>query len=209
VSGPAGPHLSVGSEPVTDDDAELIAQSLDCPERFAMIYDKHVAGIHRYVAGRLGPDVADDLVAETFLVAFRGRAGFDPARGAARPWLYGIATNLVARHRRAEARRYRAVARAGPDPDEPGQEDDIAERLTAQQLRRPLARAVARLPTGERDAFLLIALAGLSYEEVARALSIPVGTVGSRLTRARQRIRNALGGLEPEPPMTKEKNSNG
>src|ERR1700761_8653711 len=102
--GRPGPGPTPGLGP-TATDATLIAESLHRPERFAAIYDRYFAEIYRYVAGRLGPDVADDLAAETFTDAFRKRAQFQPSRGALRPWLYGIATNLVARHRRLEAPR--------------------------------------------------------------------------------------------------------
>jgi RNA polymerase sigma factor (sigma-70 family) len=151
------------------------------------------------VAGRLGPDVADDLAAETFLVAFRRRERFDPARGAVRSWLYGIATNLVGQHRRAEARRYRALAKVAEVPPAASESEGerIAQRVSARTLRRPLMLALAGLPAGDRDLLLLVSLGGLSYEEVALALSIAPGTVGSRLNRARRKVSAALGGANP------------
>lgn len=97
-------------------DEDVLAESLRLPEAFGELYARHFAPVYRYVAGRLGADAADDLAAETFLAAFRRRTRFDPARGAVRPWLYGIATNLVAQHHRSESRRYAALARAGADP---------------------------------------------------------------------------------------------
>ncbi len=183
----------------------MVAESLHRPERFAAIYDRYFAEIYRYVAGRLGPDVADDLAAETFTDAFRKRAQFQPSRGALRPWLYGIATNLVARHRRVEARRLNALAReagraraADGKSADPGDLADLAAaRVSAQQLRKPLARALARLPDGDRDVLLLVSLADLSYEEVAAALGIPAGTVGSRLNRTRRTLRAALNDIDP------------
>ncbi len=185
-----GPHAAAAA------DAAVVAESLHHPERFAAIYDRYFAEIYRYVAGRLGPDVADDLAAETFTDAFRKRAQFQPSRGALRPWLYGIATNLVARHRRLEARRLSALARA--DRRATAEADDLADladqaaaRVSAQQLRKPLAQALAQLPDHDRDVLLLVSLADLSYEEVAAALGIPPGTVGSRLNRARRKVRTA------------------
>src|ERR671915_2470160 len=77
------------------DDTMVLARSGSDPDHFAGIYDRYFGEVYRYVAGRLGRDVADDLAAETFLVAFRKRHRFDPARGSVRPWLYGIATTLV------------------------------------------------------------------------------------------------------------------
>jgi RNA polymerase sigma factor (sigma-70 family) len=173
-------------------DEAVLAESLSCPETFGELYTRYFGEVYRYMAGRLGPDAADDLAAETFLAAFRRRSTFDPALGSVRPWLYGIATNLVAGHRRAESRRYAALARIVADPAEDSDENQIAERLTAWQARRSLAVALARLPEGDRDVLLLIAIGGLSYAEVAFALSVPEGTVGSRLNRARRKLAAAL-----------------
>lgn len=184
-SGPAGPGAPA-------DDARLVALSLQQPERFGDLYDRYFAEIYRYVASRLGPDIADDLAAETFLAAFRSRRRYDVAQGSARSWLYGIATNMIGRHRRAEARRYRALARTPPGGPEYGEEDRIAEQVSARQLRPALMQALAGLPAGDRDVLLLISVGGLSYDEVATALAIAPGTVGSRLNRARRKVRAAL-----------------
>lgn len=174
----------------------VIARSRGEPESFAALFDRHVDAAHRYVARRLGSEVANDLVAETFTTAFQQRHRFDPARGTgadARPWLCGIATNLVGRHRRPEARRFKATARilAPADHDEP-LADRAADRVAAGAVRRELAAALAALPTRHRDVLLLVAWGDLSYEESARALGIPVGTVRSRLHRARSKLRETL-----------------
>lgn len=174
-------------------DEAVLTNSLDCPELFAELYTRYFVDIYRYMAARLGPDVADDLAAETFLAAFRRRDAFDPRLGTVRPWLYGIATNLIAGHRRAESRRNAALARIGADVPVQDAEEQIAERLTAWQARRSLARALAQLPDRERDVLLLTAVGGLSYADVAFALSVPEGTVASRLSRARRRLAAALG----------------
>ncbi|MWK37077.1 sigma-70 family RNA polymerase sigma factor [Actinomadura sp. J1-007] len=182
-------------------DALLIARSLRQPEEFAPLFHRHAPRIHRYIAQRLGPDAAEDLMAETFLVAFRNRHRYDSERADARPWLYGIATNLIARHREAEVRAYRLLERAGPGSPAVRPGDDlgerVADRVTAQSLHGPLAGALAALPVRVRDVVLLVAWADLSYDEVAEALDIPVGTVRSRLHRARRRLRDALGGADP------------
>jgi len=177
-------------------DAALIAESLRIPERFALIFDRHGEAIHRYVARRLGPDVADDLAAETFLLAFQRRDGYDTTCAGARPWLYGIATNLIARRRQAEARFYRAIARTGIDPAAEPVDDTVAARVSAQASRGRLAAALAALSSGDRDV-LLLAASELSYAETARALGLPVGTVSSRLVRARAKVREVLGGVNP------------
>jgi len=184
--------------PVTDDDAALIERSWHHPEAFAVLYDRYFEEIHRYVSGRLGMQIADDLAAETFLVAFRKRQTFDSARGAVRPWLYGIATNLLAQHRRSETRRLEAFQRAPADEAaDDGHEDRVTARVAAANAQGRLATALGRLSTGDRDVLLLVALADLTYEEVAQTLDIPFGTVGSRLNRVRKKLRRALGGVNP------------
>jgi RNA polymerase sigma-70 factor, ECF subfamily len=174
------------------DDAALIAQSLRAPECFGMLFDRHAAAIYRYIARRLGRDAADDLVAETFLTAFRQRGRYDGVHADARPWLYGIATRLIGRHRRDEVRFFRAIARTGVDPAAELIADQVTSRVAAQAASRDLAAAMAALPPGHRDVLLLIA-SGLGYQETAAALGVPVGTVSSRLLRARRRVRALIG----------------
>jgi RNA polymerase sigma factor (sigma-70 family) len=178
-------------------DSALIQQSLSEPERFAEVFDRHAPTVHRYVARRMGTALADDLTAETFLVAFRQRARYDSGQPVALPWLYGIATNLIRREQRTEIRQYRAFARTGVDPAVPSGEDDSVARVTAGTQQRQLAAALAELSERERSVLLLIAWAQLSYDEVARELGIPIGTVRSRLHSARKRIRTALGDSNP------------
>ncbi|MEU6430508.1 RNA polymerase sigma factor [Microbispora sp. NPDC046973] len=180
-----------GAEP---SDAGLIEASLTAPERFAGVFDRHADEIHAYAGRRLGPEHADDVTAETFLVAFRKRHRYDTSRPDARPWLYGIAGNLISGHRRSEVRRLRALARAPRDAGERGahEEERGAERASAAALRPALAAALARLSAAERDLLLLVAWADLSYEEAAEALKIPIGTVRSRLHRVRAKLRRHL-----------------
>lgn len=161
-------------------------------ETFTAVFDRHFGAVHGYVARRLGRDVADDVAAETFLTAFRLRDRFDASRGDRLAWLYGIATNLMRRHRRNEVRGYRAMARLEPAGTIANHDDRVVTRVSAEQLRGELAAALAGLSAGERDVLLLIALAGLTYEQVAGALGISYGTVGSRLHRARRKVRAAL-----------------
>jgi RNA polymerase sigma-70 factor (ECF subfamily) len=187
---------SAGTERGQPDDASLIAESGAFPERFGVVFDRHAAAIHGYVARRLGRDAADDLVAETFLVAFSRRQGYDPGQPSARPWLYGIATRLISRHRRDEVRFFRAIARSGIDPAAEPVADEGIRRADALLLRRRLAGALAALSAADRDA-LLLAADGLSYQEAALALGIPAGTLSSRLARARRHVRVALGGVNP------------
>lgn len=179
------------------DDAREVELSLQDPERFGVLFDRYFAEVHAYVASRLGRDAADDLAAETFLTAFRKRQGFDPARGVVRGWLYGIATRHMSRYRRREVREYRAMSRsAGPLPEE-SPADRITDRVSAGASRAQLAKALAELPQGDRDVLLLVALAGLGHAEVATALDIPYGTVCSRLSRVRRKLRGVLADINP------------
>src|SRR5688572_6710698 len=97
------------------DDSTIIEGSLRDPERFAVIFDRHAPYIQRYLARRLGHQIADDLVSETFLTAFRKRVRYDLGQRDARPWLYGIASNLAGQHRRDEVRELRLRHAVGPD----------------------------------------------------------------------------------------------
>ena len=178
-------------------DARVIEQSWTQPERFAAIFERYFSQIHQYLAGRVGGKTADDLAAEVFVVAFAQRQRYDLARGCARPWLYGIATNLIGTHWRQEQRRYRALARTDARQVSPSDEDLVADRVSASAVGPALAAALAALEAGDRDVLLLVALADLGNREVAQALGIPYGTVGSRLNRARKRLREALGGANP------------
>jgi RNA polymerase sigma-70 factor (ECF subfamily) len=182
------------------DDASLIEQSRHEPEAFAGLYDRHAAPIHRYVARRLGGQAADDLVAETFLAAFRQRTRYDLGRPDARPWLYGIAGNLIGKHRRSEIRMLRALARTGVDPVVESHTERSDAKVSAAAASRPLAEALAGISARDRDVLLLVAWADLTYEQVAEALGIPIGTVRSRLSRARRNVREALGGVDPTVP---------
>jgi RNA polymerase sigma-70 factor (ECF subfamily) len=171
-------------------DAAVIRSSFDEPARFGEIFDRHATVVFRYLVRRVGVDDAELLLGDVFRVAFEKRATYDEARPSARPWLYGIATNLLAHHRRSEARRIAATARllAGQVPPDDST-DQVVARLDALDLWPDVAEAVALLPEGERDTLLLYVWEELSYDEIASALDIPVGTVRSRLNRARLRLR--------------------
>jgi RNA polymerase sigma factor (sigma-70 family) len=173
-------------------DAALIERSLTEPELFSEVFDRYYAEIHGYVSRRLGSSLADDVASETFLIAFDRRRRYDAAHPSARPWLYGIASNLVSRHHRAELRRYRALARSGVFDVVDGMEG-VAARLDAEALRGRLAVALLEVADPDREVLLLVAWGQLSCEEAARALGIRAGTARSRLHRARKRTRAALG----------------
>ncbi|MFD6551413.1 RNA polymerase sigma factor [Streptomyces sp. NPDC058398] len=184
-----------------DSDASVIERSWDEPDVFAELFHRYADDIHRYAARRLGTEAADDLMAETFVIAFQRRRRYDLSRPHARPWLYGIVTRLIGGHRRAEARRLRAVSRvASAAPADGGGEplaERVAARISAESTRGALSAALAKLPARHRDVLLVIAWGDLDYAEAAEALGIPVGTVRSRLHRARKKLREALGGSDP------------
>jgi RNA polymerase sigma-70 factor (ECF subfamily) len=164
-------------------DADAIGGS----DTFVVVFDRHFRVVHRYVARRLGSEWADELAAETFARAFAARSSYDPRLADARPWLLGIATNLIRQHRRSEERRWRAYARSVvPDSLE------LGELAVSGAMDAPLAVGLASLPRGERDVLLLYAWFDLSYEEIAQALGLPVGTVRSRLNSARRRMGAAV-----------------
>lgn len=176
-------------------DAEIIAASLTDPEAFGTVFDRHAGTVFGYLARRIGDHAADDVLSEVFTTAFRLRSRYDLDRPHALPWLYGIATNLLHRHRRTERAHYRVLSATGVDPLAvlTDHADDVALRVTAEMEARAVAGALAVLTTKERDVLLLLVWGGLSYEQIALALDLPVGTVRSRLNRARQRLRAALG----------------
>jgi RNA polymerase sigma factor (sigma-70 family) len=174
----------------TGSDAAVVAASLDTPACFGALFDRHATVIFRYLVRRVGPDEADALLGEVFRIAFEKRERYDLDRPNARPWLYGISTNLLARHRRSEARRLRATARLRAHHVPAGDpSDQVITEVDARDLWPHIAEAVERLPEGERDVLLLYVWEELSYEEIAGALGVPVGTVRSRLNRARVSLR--------------------
>lgn len=172
-------------------DGEMIAASLTDPRAFGVIFERHFAAIHGYLRRRLDRELADELASQTFLVAFDCRQRFDRRRPDSRPWLFGIATNLARNHRRREIRELRALAGLAPAPL--AGIDGVEARIDAERMRAPLAQGLAQLPSEEADVLLLLAWSELDQAEIAEALEIPRGTVKSRLSRARGRLRDALG----------------
>ena len=172
-------------------DAEVIGRSLGEPEAFGLIYDRHAATLLRFLGRRAGSKVAEGLVGELFRVAFERRKAFDASRSSALPWLYGIGSKLLLKHRRGEARRLRASARMAADSEAPVRRAGAAA-LDARLLFPRVADAIEALPDEERSARLLFAWEDLSYHSVAEALELPIGTVRSRLNRARTRLRELL-----------------
>lgn len=184
-------------------DSEIIQRSLGQPRAFAELFDRHARTLGGYAARRLGADAGEDILSETFLVAFAKRGSFDASWDSALPWLYGIASRLIRKHRAKEARHFRSAVRSA------GREEDISHgdlettiaRLDAELSTRELAPRIAALSSRDRETLLLYAWGDLTYEEVAAALGVPVGTIRSRMNRVRTR-------LNPDRVVSRERSVN-
>ncbi len=174
-------------------DAAVIEQSLGDPEAFGAIFDRHVRSVHAYLARRSNTQAAEGLLGEVFRVAFETRERFQPEHLSCLPWLYGIAANVLRQDFRTGRRQGRIAdrlreVRPGPSPAAGTPEDQLAGR----ELVDRAVAAAARLPEADRETLLLFVWEELSYEEIATALGVPIGTVRSRLHRARTRVREQL-----------------
>ena len=174
-------------------DNEVIERSVSEPAKFAMLYDRHAPSVFRYAAQRLGDHAADDVMSETFLVAFERRSAYDVTVVDARPWSLGIATRLMRKHVRLEATAWKGMSADLAGQIVPDLIDLTGARIDAQRLTRRLARALRRLSEVDRDTLLLYAWGNLDYASIATAMEVPVGTVRSRLNRARRQLRRAAG----------------
>lgn len=173
-------------------DSDIIRQARESPEAFAELYDRHASAIFRYAARRAGEFVADDVTSETFLIAFEQLSTFDHRKVDALPWLLGIATNLLRRHHRAEFRTLRALAKSASRESIADDTDLITARIDANAATARMALALKNMPAVDRETLLLYAWADLSYEAIAIAMDVPLGTVRSRLNRARKKLRTKL-----------------
>jgi RNA polymerase sigma factor (sigma-70 family) len=180
--------------PAAQSDAAAIARSCTDAQAFTSIVDRHFAVIHRYLARRIGSDRADDLAAQAFAIAFRRRGDFDENADSARPWLFGIATNVLRNDLRAERRMLAAIARldSGAAEDLSDEVERLLARVDAASEAARIAGAIGTLDPDQLDVLLLHAWGELSQGEIAVSLGIPVGTVYSRLSRARSSLQRAL-----------------
>ena len=174
-------------------DSAAISRSVEIPEAFEAIFDRHFDAVHRYLARRAGRQRADDLASQTFVIAFAARARFRPEFSDARPWLLGIATKLLANDRRAEQRLLETYGQLSGDARR------VVQVSSPPDSDRDVAAALAKLDPSQRDVLLLHAWGERSYEEIAGTLGIPLGTVRSRLARARANLQIEL---EPGPAAT-------
>jgi RNA polymerase sigma-70 factor (ECF subfamily) len=183
-------------------DAELVTASIRDPDAFTELFQRHWDGLYRFCLNRAG-SAGEDIAAEAFRVAFDRRRRYDARYGDARPWLFGIATNLLRDHFRTARREESRLERVSV-PDAQSRSDADPDGLERQLLGPHLAAALHGIPAADRDALLLLAWADLDYEQIARALDIPLGTVRSRIHRARQRLREYLDASEDHRAEAKE-----
>lgn len=183
----------------------IIRRSLEEPSAFAELFERHAAPIGRFAAQRVGAESAKDVLSETFLIAFRKRASFDSAWDSAAPWLFGIASRVIHKQRAREARHWRSVvaSAAVAESHAPSGAERADERVDAASGVQALSARLAALPARDRETLLLYAWGDLTYEQIAVALDVPVGTVRSRLNRVRKRLG------APETQTTREEESNG
>jgi RNA polymerase sigma factor (sigma-70 family) len=183
-------------------DAELVTASVRDPDAFTELFARHWDGLYRFCLNRAG-SAGEDIAAEAFRVAFDRRTRYDPRYGDARPWLFGIATNLLRDHFRTARREERKLERSAV-LNAPSRGDEAPGELERRLLGPHLAAALQGIAAGDRDALLLLAWADLDYEQIAAALQVPLGTVRSRIHRARQRVREYLDASEDHRARTRE-----
>ncbi len=158
------------------------------PRAFGELIDRHSRAVYVFTFRRTADwSLAEDLTSIVFLEAWRRRSKVQLMHDSALPWLYGVATNVL-RNSRRSLRRHRAALERLPLEYEPDFADEAGERLDDERRMREILVAFASLPRREQEVVVLCRFSGLSYEEAAVALGIPIGTVRSRLARARGRL---------------------
>jgi RNA polymerase sigma factor (sigma-70 family) len=180
----------------TFSDRELWDQALTGePAAFGELFERHAVSVYNYLFLRCADwAAAEDLTSIVFLESWRKRGRVELVHDSALPWLLGAATNVLRNRSRAERRYKSAVDRLPPPPDRTDPRDDAAERLVEEERMWEILAVLGRLPRREQDVIVLCVWTGLSYEEAAIALRLPVGTVRSRLSRGKGRMRELLEG---------------
>jgi RNA polymerase sigma factor (sigma-70 family) len=179
-------------------DADIIRRSRREPEAFEAIYRRHADAVYRFATGRVGPDEAQDVVADTFVRAFGLRHRYRDDRPHALPWLFGVASNVMRERHRRSVRALRAHRRlAGQRPIDIASIDEVAARVDAQVDGSSLHALLGLLSDDDYRTLMLVWVAGLTYAETAEVLGVPIGTVRSRLSRIRARLREQLEGERP------------
>lgn len=184
-------------------DGDLIAASVKRPALFETIFERHYPRVLRFAIGRVGPTDGYDVAAETFVRAFDRRSRFDQERESALPWLFGIAVNIMRERARRRARRARAFERAAgaeTATDAAGHFDgEAVDRVDALARSQELQEALAVLTDDEYQVLMLYAIGDMTYADIAVSVGVPIGTVRSRIHRARIKARELLGADESIP----------
>lgn len=183
-------------EPIT---TKRVVPWRDDPEQ---LYRAHVRAIHSYFAVRLGDDLAEELTAQTFVEAWARRRSYDPELGSTRKWIYGVASHVLYHHYRQERRR--AAAHVALSTQRrlasllEAVEEEVCEVIAAAERVTKIDRAMKLIEPADQEVVVLSARQGATYEDVAGVLGVPVGTVRSRLSRARRRLAAHIGYEECE-----------
>jgi RNA polymerase sigma-70 factor (ECF subfamily) len=162
---------------------------------FERLYRAHVDAITAFFARRSGdPQAVADLTAETFVQVITSFGSFDPGKGSARAWVFGIARRVHAAHCEAHSQQRSKVLRiAGRRELDQDQIGELLDRIDAERASKRLVTELAVLPELDREVVELVDIAGLKSKEAAAALGIAPGAVRMRLMRARARLRKAVG----------------
>ncbi|WP_424533077.1 RNA polymerase sigma factor [Sphaerisporangium viridialbum] len=175
-------------------------------EAFERLFDEFSRSVYGHAFRLTGNwSAAEDVMSLTFLEAWRLRQRIDAEGGSLRPWLLGIATNVARNARRAARRSDDALSRMPRGEDVPDFADEVVGRIDDAERLAAIRQAYGSLRRQEREVFALVVWSGLDYSEAAEALGIPVGTVRSRLSRARKKLENLSAGVEPPPPSRQER----
>jgi RNA polymerase sigma-70 factor (ECF subfamily) len=173
--------------------SDAVVASVDHPHRFEAVFEQYHRAIHEYLARSVGRDRADELAGDVFVAAFAARPRYEPARGSVRAWLFGIAANIRRTRARSDWRGRRAWDRVGGERDAQDGGFELVEDGLDHGKRLAWVTAFLReLSDTDRDVLVLYAWGQLTYPEIAQALGIELGTVRSRLARARARLRELI-----------------
>lgn len=174
-------------------DDDILANAQRDPAAFGTIFERHYDDIFRYARRTLPRDIAEDCASETFVIALKKRSSFKPGRGTARPWLFGICLRLIADARRTSARTSAGEKRLHvvTEMHAPNHAETIDNQSDARAAYCQLKPCLDSLKKGDREVLELYAWADMTYSDIAVALKLPVGTVRSRLNRARKKLQHA------------------
>lgn len=185
-------------------ESSVVARLRDgCREAMTEVYTVHLDAIYNYCYRRTGSwSVAEDLAATVFLEVWKVRRRAFEHDGSIRPWLYGVATNVVRNHLRSQRRKDRALPRLRAVETTDDHADDVVARLDAEARFQRLLDRLGEMPERDQAVFALVSWEGMDYAQAASSLGIPVGTVRSRLSRVRRQLRTHDSKADNETPVS-------